>query len=129
MTATLSSPTELDLEQWLGEKLSLPDQYAIELRSAGYQVLDDLLGASDSELSDLVVQSGMKPPEARKLRNGVERENKKRQLSKKNADMIKELEHRIVIKEVLAGSIIVIFDVLPPSENNEQVIDDEELFS
>jgi hypothetical protein len=129
LTPTLSAPTDLALDQWLSSQINLSEHTA-SLRDAKYNEVDDLLGAPQEELAALIAKVGMEPPEERRFRAGISRENKKRKLAKKNAAMIKELEDRIVIRQMLAGSVIVIFDILPPPsiDSNDQVIDDDELF-
>ena len=130
LTPMLSTPTDLALDQWLGSSKINLSEHTDNLLAAKYSEVADLLGASEEELADLIAKVGMEPPEERRLRAGISRENKKRKLAKKNAAMIKELEDRIMIRQVLAGSVIVIFDILPPPsiDSKDQVIDDDELF-
>jgi hypothetical protein len=125
----LSTPTDLALDQWLSSKINLAEHFA-NLRAAKYNEVADLLDASEEELAALIAEVGMEPPEERRLRAGISREEKKQKLAKKNATMLQELQNRIRVRQLLAGSVIVIFDILPPPsvDSKDQVIDDDELF-
>ena len=49
------------------------EQYTGVIREAGYLFIEDVLGASEEEMGELLVVAGLRRPEARRFRAAVER--------------------------------------------------------